>query len=52
MNRINKDWHMQNKMPDKPTPEQRARWHIDHLKNCACRQPTPAIQALMEEYQK
>lgn len=50
MHSINKDWHLKNKMPEKPTREQRARWHIEHLQNCTCREPTPAIQLLMEEY--
>ncbi|MBN2176792.1 MAG: hypothetical protein JW722_03950 [Demequinaceae bacterium] len=52
MNHVNKDWHLENKMPDKPTREQRAKWHIEHLKNCTCRVPTPAIQALIDEYEE
>jgi hypothetical protein len=34
---MNKLWHEQNKMPLKPTLEQRIRWHKDHQKHCACR---------------
>ena len=50
MNRINKDWHLKNKMPEKPSRGQRARWHIEHLENCTCRQPTPGIRQLIDEY--
>jgi len=48
MGKINKDWHLKNKMPVKPTQEQRKSWHIEHLKHCDCRQPTPAIQKLID----
>ena len=49
---MNKTWHEKNKMPINPTPEQRAVWHIEHLKNCDCREPTPNIQKLIDEYKK
>jgi len=32
-----KKWHSQNVMPEKPTMEQRIAWHINHHKNCGCR---------------
>ena len=34
---INKEWHLQNKMPKNPTAEERLKWHVAHAKNCACR---------------
>jgi len=34
---INREWHSKNKMPKNPTFEQRAKWHIEHTKNCRCR---------------
>ena len=34
---MNKLWHEQNKMPLKPTLEQRIQWHKEHQKHCACR---------------
>lgn len=37
MNKINKDWHLANKMPKKPTLDQRIKWHLEHAKNCKCR---------------
>lgn len=42
MGKINKDWHLANKMPNPPaggpTKEQRLNWHIEHSKNCTCRE--------------
>ena len=49
---MNKTWHENNKMPANPTPKQRAKWHIEHLKNCNCRKPTANIQKLIDEYKK
>jgi hypothetical protein len=47
--KINKEWHLQHKMPVKPTIGQRIDWHIEHAKNCSCR-GIPA--KLMEEIKK
>ncbi|MEQ9378218.1 MAG: hypothetical protein RIG68_23710 [Imperialibacter sp.] len=35
--KLNKQWHLANPMPTKPTFEQRAAWHLEHIKNCPCR---------------
>ncbi|MFZ5863259.1 MAG: DUF6157 family protein [Nitrospirota bacterium] len=40
MPKMNVKWHEQNKMPTKPTEEQRIKWHLAHEKNCKCR-PIP-----------
>jgi hypothetical protein len=37
---INKDWHLNNKMPKNPTAKERLIWHMEHSKNCACRKLT------------
>jgi len=47
--KINKEWHLKNKMPANPTIEQRIDWHIEHARNCSCRE-IPA--KLMEEIKK
>ncbi len=52
MGKINKDWHQKNKMPTNPTKKQRLKWHQQHLKNCACRKPTPLIQKMLDESAK
>jgi hypothetical protein len=36
--KINKEWHLKNKMPKNPTLEERINWHIEHAKNCNCRE--------------
>lgn len=41
MGTINKEWHLANKMPPKPTFEQRVAWHKEHQKNCTCRTDLP-----------
>lgn len=40
MGKINAEWHLKNKMPEKATTEQRIKWHLEHVKNCECR-PIP-----------
>jgi hypothetical protein len=35
--KINKEWHLKNKMPEKASIDQRIEWHLKHLKNCSCR---------------
>jgi hypothetical protein len=35
--KINKEWHLKNRMPKNPTIEQRIKWHLAHAKNCGCR---------------
>jgi hypothetical protein len=39
--KMNKEWHLKNKMPKNATFEQRVKWHLEHMKHCACR-PIPA----------
>lgn len=47
---INKHWHLKNKMPKNPSDKVRIKWHIEHLKNCFCRKPTPKLQAEIDDY--
>lgn len=35
--KLNKDWHTANKMPKNPTMDERIEWHLEHQKNCGCR---------------
>lgn len=37
MNKINKAWHLANKMPKNPSLDQRVAWHVSHAQNCECR---------------
>lgn len=38
--KLNKEWHLKNKMPKNATKIQRIKWHLAHEKNCNCR-PMP-----------
>jgi hypothetical protein len=42
--KLNKEWHGQHPMPTNPTLEQRIAWHIEHAKNCACREMPASIK--------
>jgi hypothetical protein len=46
---INRVWHEKNKMPKNPSEEQRIWWHIEHVKNCACRQPSAKLLGEMKK---
>lgn len=35
--KFNREWHSKNKMPVKPTMDQRIAWHVAHDKYCGCR---------------
>lgn len=50
--KINKEWHLKNRMVKNPTHEERMKWHIEHLKFCSCRLPTPKLKKEMEEFLK
>jgi hypothetical protein len=47
---INKEWHINNKMPKNATFEEKVRWHTEHNKNCSCRPGFP--KKLKEEMKK
>jgi hypothetical protein len=36
--KLNADWHAKNRMPARPTLEERIKWHVEHAKHCACRE--------------
>ncbi len=35
--KLNKEWHLQHPMPTNATLDQRIAWHLEHKKNCECR---------------
>jgi hypothetical protein len=49
---INAVWHKANLMPKNPTEEQRITWHIEHLKYCDCRKPTPKLAQEIKQFKK
>ena len=52
MNKLNKKWHLKNKMPKNPNLEQRIKWHKEHAKHCACRPSQPMLLRLKAEAKK
>lgn len=50
--KLNKAWHLANKMPKNPTMEQRIAWHTGHAKHCRCREMPPQLKAEIEKRNK
>jgi hypothetical protein len=48
MHMINKEWHLSHKMPEKATLEERIAWHLEHKKNCSCRDIPEKIKEAMK----
>lgn len=46
--KINKEWHLKNKMPKNPTLKQRIEWHTEHQKHCKCRPIPKGLEAKMK----
>ncbi|MFZ5424629.1 MAG: hypothetical protein ACOZAO_02400 [Patescibacteria group bacterium] len=42
--KLNKKWHLNNKMPQNPTFEDRVKWHFEHFKHCKCRDMPKSIK--------
>ena len=47
--KLNKEWHLAHSMPKNATIEQRIAWHLEHAKNCKCRD---IPETLKEEMKK
>jgi hypothetical protein len=50
--KINKTWHLKNKMLKNATLDQKIKWHEGHAKNCTCRDSRPMIAKLKEKLKK
>lgn len=45
--KLTKAWHLEHPMPLKPSFEQRVKWHLEHVKHCACRPiPTKLLEQM------
>lgn len=42
--KINAAWHEKHRMPKNPTLDERIEWHIEHAKNCGCREIPKKLQ--------
>ena len=49
---LNRQWHADNKMPDRPTLDQRVEWHKEHMLHCGCRGIPADIKAEIEKRNK
>lgn len=47
--KINKEWHLANKMAKNPTLDERIAWHLGHAQHCQCR---PLGGKILEEIKK
>ena len=47
--KLNKEWHLKNRMPKNPTLDERIQWHIEHSKNCSCREMPESIKTEIEK---
>lgn len=47
--KINKEWHLRNRMPKNPTLNQKIQWHADHARECGCRPIPPRLQRIMKD---
>lgn len=47
--KINKAWHLKNKMPKNATMDERVKWHLGHARNCQCQ---PLHGKILEEIKK
>ncbi|SHF22761.1 hypothetical protein SAMN05443144_106167 [Fodinibius roseus] len=45
--KINENWHKKHPMPKNPTIDQRIEWHIEHAKQCKCRDIPEKLKAEM-----
>jgi len=52
MGKINREWHLANRMPKNPTQEERLNWHINHAKNCTCREMPQKLIDEIKEFKK
>jgi len=47
--KTNKIWHSAHRMPKNATLAQRVAWHVEHAKQCACREMPTSIQAELKK---
>jgi hypothetical protein len=47
--RLNAEWHRANRIPAKPTLDQRIAWHLAHAEACGCRKMPAGIVAELKQ---
>ena len=47
--KLNREWHLANRMPKNATLDQRVEWHLEHEKQCGCGEDVPrTVRAELE----
>lgn len=46
--KLNAAWHQAHPMPKNATLEQRINWHLEHKKNCSCRDIPERLKITMQ----
>lgn len=47
--RMNREWHLANRMPPNATEDQRIAWHTAHAQACGCRKIEGGVAALFRK---
>ena len=47
---INREWHLNNRMPKNTSEEERAKWHKVHSENCNCYPLSESVKKLITKY--
>lgn len=45
--KINREWHLKNRVPDRANLNQKIQWHVDHTRICGCRSIPEKIKVEM-----
>lgn len=47
--KLNKEWHLKHPMPANATLDERIAWHLEHHKNCKCRNMPESIRRALQQ---
>jgi hypothetical protein len=47
--KLNKEWHLKHKMPENATIDEKIAWHLEHQKNCQCRDMPDNIKLAIKQ---
>lgn len=50
--KLNKEWHLKNRMPENATLEEKIKWHTGHAKHCGCRDSASHLVKLKAKRKK
>ena len=50
MSNLNREWHLNHRMPKNPTETQRIAWHVEHARHCGCRGIDEGVARLFEKH--